>query len=92
MPDALNQYAWAIWLAVPLVITLLVAIVVWWRARAPRPPTVNQTLAEHARYLSILGAAIGTPPSARTASTRLDDPARTAPPDVAEPGAPNSPG
>jgi hypothetical protein len=92
VPDVVNQYAWAIWLAVPVVITLLVAIVVWWRGRARRPPTVNQTLAEHARYLAALGAAIRPAATARATSTESDDPARTAPPLVAEPGATNSPG
>jgi hypothetical protein len=52
---------WALWLAAPLVATLVAALVAWWRGRPPAPPTPAQAMRAHQRYLD----ALGTPPRQR---------------------------
>ncbi len=46
--------AWAIWLAIPVAVTLLVAVWTWLRGRAPRVPTTGQAMRAHRRYLEAL--------------------------------------
>jgi hypothetical protein len=46
---------WALWLAVPLVATVLAAVVTWWRGRPPAPPGPAQAMRAHQRYLDALG-------------------------------------
>ncbi|MBE7188386.1 hypothetical protein [Jatrophihabitans endophyticus] len=48
--------AWAIWLAVPVAVTLLVAVWTWVRARPPRPPSTARAMREHSDYLDALAA------------------------------------
>jgi hypothetical protein len=52
---------WALWLAAPLVATLLAALVTWWRGRPPTIPNPAQAMRAHQRYLD----ALGTPPRQR---------------------------
>jgi len=51
------SWSWAIWLAVPVAITLLAAAFIWWRGRPPRPLRTPQTIAGHDAYLKALGGA-----------------------------------
>ncbi len=46
--------AWAIWLAVPLAVTLLAALASWLVGRPPRPQRTAQTMAGHRAYLAAL--------------------------------------
>jgi hypothetical protein len=46
--------AWVLWLAVPVVVTLLVALWVWLRGRAPRTPSTDQAMRAHQDYLDAL--------------------------------------
>lgn len=46
--------AWAVWLAVPVVATLLIAGWVWLRGRPPRLPTTDEAMRAHQRYLEAL--------------------------------------
>jgi hypothetical protein len=48
--------AWAIWLAAPLVASMLVALGIWWRARPPRAPRIAESIQGHQEYLRVLGA------------------------------------
>jgi type VI protein secretion system component VasK len=53
----MHHYAWAVWLAVPAVLTLLAALVAWWmswRARPARQPTTDEAMKIHAEYLAAL--------------------------------------
>jgi hypothetical protein len=52
---------WALWLAAPLVATVLAALVTWWLGRPPTPPGPAQAMRAHQRYLD----ALGTPPRQR---------------------------
>ena len=50
--------AWAIWLAAPVVATMLAAVWAWFRGwrvrRAARPPSTEQSVREHSAYLDAL--------------------------------------
>jgi hypothetical protein len=46
--------AWAIWLLVPVLVTVVAALVVWWRGRPSPTPTPTQAIREHQRYLDAL--------------------------------------
>jgi uncharacterized iron-regulated membrane protein len=48
------QYAWALWLAGPVVATALAAVWVWWRGRPAKTPRPKQAIAEHQAYLDAL--------------------------------------
>lgn len=48
--------AWAVWLAVPVAVTLIVAVWTWVRARPPRQPSTAKSMREHAEYLDTLAA------------------------------------
>ena len=61
----LSHIAWALWLAVPVLATVLAAVWIWWRNRPPRRPTLTETLDEHAGYLACLGAAVSAGVSQR---------------------------
>lgn len=45
---------WAVWLAVPVVVTLLAALVTWLRARPRRRPGTRDTMRAHSDYLDAL--------------------------------------
>lgn len=45
---------WAAWLAVPAVVTLVVALWAWWRARPERTPGLDKTMRAHREYLDAL--------------------------------------
>lgn len=47
--------AWALWLAAPVVATLLAALWSWWRGRVARTPSVHETMRAHRDYLEALG-------------------------------------
>jgi hypothetical protein len=49
--------AWAMWLAVPLLVTALAALITWWRGRPVRTPDAEQAMRAHAAYLDALIAA-----------------------------------
>jgi len=46
--------SWAIWLAAPVAVTLLAALVLWWRGRPERPQRTAQTISGHQAYLDAL--------------------------------------
>jgi hypothetical protein len=46
--------AWAVWLAVPAVATVLAALWVWWRARPARTPSAHEAMQAHRDYLDAL--------------------------------------
>jgi len=46
--------AWAIWLAIPVVATLLAALFAWVRDRPRRAPGTRRTMQQHAEYLDAL--------------------------------------
>lgn len=46
--------AWAVWLAVPVVITLLAALWTWWRGRLARTPGTLEAMRAHRDYLDAL--------------------------------------
>jgi len=48
------HYAWALWLSVPVIATVLAAIWTWWRAREPRLASTRTGIAEHQAYLDAL--------------------------------------
>jgi len=54
----MHQYAWALWLAPPVGVTVLAALMSWWsghRARgSAKPPTTDEAMAIHAGYLEAL--------------------------------------
>jgi hypothetical protein len=68
--------SWAVWLAVPLVVPVLVAVVMWWRGRPRRPDTMPQSIAGHRDFLHALdpGARVGGAQLAPTARTGPDTP------------------
>jgi hypothetical protein len=49
-----QAYAWALWLAAPLALTVLACLWTWWRRRPVREPTVQETMRRHADYLDAL--------------------------------------
>ncbi|HEY7049197.1 MAG TPA: hypothetical protein VH373_18400 [Jatrophihabitantaceae bacterium] len=50
----MGEYAWALWLAGPVVATALAALWVWWRGRPARVPRPKKAMAEHRAYLDAL--------------------------------------
>jgi hypothetical protein len=46
--------AWALWLAVPVVVTVLVALWAWWRGRPQRQPDTDEAMRAHRDYLDAL--------------------------------------
>jgi hypothetical protein len=52
--SALSSVSWAIWLAVPVVVTVLAALFLWWRGRPARPLRTAQTISGHQAYLDAL--------------------------------------
>ena len=46
--------AWALWLAIPVVVTLLAAILSWLRARPARTPDTDEAMRAHGEYLDAL--------------------------------------
>ncbi len=59
--------AWAFWLAVPVVVTLLAALWSWVRTRPRRLPDTAESMRAHSAYLDALGA------STRPPATRPDE-------------------
>jgi hypothetical protein len=48
------HYAWALWLAGPVVATALAAVWTWWRGRPAKVPGPKRAMAEHQAYLEAL--------------------------------------
>jgi hypothetical protein len=48
------QYAWALWLAGPVVATALAAVWTWWRGRPAKVPKPKRAMAEHQAFLEAL--------------------------------------
>jgi hypothetical protein len=46
-----------LWLAAPLVVPIVVALLMWWRGRPRRPATTYESIAGHRAYLQALDAA-----------------------------------
>jgi hypothetical protein len=46
--------AWAVWLSIPVVVTLLAAMWSWLRSRPAPSPTTNQSMQAHSEYLDAL--------------------------------------
>ncbi len=59
----MTNYAWAVWLAVPVAATLLAAVWTWWRGRPPKTPRTRAAIVEHAAYLEALAQASERGPS-----------------------------
>ena len=53
-PVASPDVAWAVWLAVPVLVTLIVAVITWLRARPERELTTQQAMRAHEDYLDAL--------------------------------------
>ena len=53
--------AWALWLAVPVVVTLLAALWSWVRSRPRRLPDTAESMRAHSAYLDALGASARAP-------------------------------
>lgn len=47
--------AWAVWLAVPVAVTVLAAVWTWLRGRPPRTLDTYEAMQAHADYLDALG-------------------------------------
>ena len=60
---------WIVWLAAPLVVTALAAMVLWWRARPRRPIGTGRSIAGHQEYLRVLGANTVETPTRPESST-----------------------
>jgi hypothetical protein len=52
--SSVASVAWAVWLAVPIVVTALAALWAWWRGRPRRAPTVREAMQAHRDYLDAL--------------------------------------
>ncbi len=50
-----------VWTAAPLVVTVLAAVLVWWRARPRRPAEAIDTVEEHARFRAALARSAHPP-------------------------------
>jgi hypothetical protein len=46
--------AWAVWLLVPVAVTVLAALGSWWRSRPKRALTADEAMREHAHFLDAL--------------------------------------
>jgi hypothetical protein len=46
--------AWAVWLAAPVVTTLLAALSAWWVGRPKRVPSTQEAMQAHREYLDAL--------------------------------------
>lgn len=53
-PVASAFVAWVIWLLVPVIAPVIVAVVIWIRGRPKRLPTTGEAMREHAAYLDAL--------------------------------------
>jgi hypothetical protein len=52
-----GEYSWAVWLAVPVVLTVLAGSIAWWltwRTRPARQPTTAEAMKLHTDYLAAL--------------------------------------
>jgi hypothetical protein len=63
--------SWAVWLAAPVVVTVLAALILWWRGRPARPLRTAETISGHQAYLDALAAA-GAPPDLSTTVSEND--------------------
>lgn len=45
---------WALWLAVPVILTALAALASWWRSRPARRPKTAQAMRDHGAFLDAL--------------------------------------
>jgi hypothetical protein len=59
---------WAFWLAVPVVVTLLAAVLSWLRARPARPLDTDRAMRAHGDYLDALAR---TPRAKDVAATEV---------------------
>jgi cytochrome c-type biogenesis protein CcmH/NrfF len=46
--------SWAVWLSIPVVVTLLAALLTWLRSRPRRVPTTQRAMQAHSEYLDAL--------------------------------------
>jgi hypothetical protein len=46
--------AWALWLAAPVLVTLVAALWSWWRGRPERVPDTHEAMQAHRDYLDAL--------------------------------------
>lgn len=46
--------SWAVWLAVPVVVTIIVALWTWVRSRPARQPSTTRSMQAHSEYLDAL--------------------------------------
>ena len=53
-PVASPNVAWAVWLAVPVLVTLVAALITWLRSRPERELTTAQAMRAHDDYLDAL--------------------------------------
>jgi hypothetical protein len=45
---------WAVWLLIPVAVTVLAALGSWWRGRPKRAPTADEAMRAHADFLAAL--------------------------------------
>ncbi|MCL2780654.1 MAG: hypothetical protein FWD74_04040 [Actinomycetia bacterium] len=67
----MSEYAWAWWLAAPIVATALAAALTWWRGRPRRARSTAESITAHRAFLDALGTAgAAEPRDARGHSAR----------------------
>jgi len=54
VPVSVSDVSWAAWLLFPVAVTVLAAIVSWWRHRPARPPDTARAMREHGEFLDAL--------------------------------------
>jgi hypothetical protein len=62
MSHVFLHFGWALWLAAPILATVLAAVWTWWRGRAPKLASTRTGMAAHRAYLDALARppAVGT--------------------------------
>jgi hypothetical protein len=58
---ALSQYSWALWLAVPVCLTVASALAAWWHERPGKGLSPGQAIKAHQAYLDALERAMADP-------------------------------
>jgi hypothetical protein len=53
-PVASRTMGWAVWLLIPVAVTILAALGSWWRGRPPRTPNTEQAMQAHGEFLDAL--------------------------------------
>lgn len=46
--------SWAVWLSIPVAVTVLAALASWWRGRPKRTPGTDEAMRAHGEFLDAL--------------------------------------